>query len=54
MNSQYEIEIEALIDETEKWRNYHRINRHYIEALACNIRLNALRQCLRIVKKTNE
>jgi hypothetical protein len=54
-------EVEALIRETEEWRGIHRSKavtltkfdreRHLIEVLACNIRLKALRQALRIIEK---
>jgi hypothetical protein len=41
--------ILALIDETERWRDEHRKARHpawMIEVLACNIRLQALKDAL--------
>ena len=42
-------QIEALIKATERWRIGHRMAGRGIEAAACAIRLQALRECLEIV-----
>ena len=44
-------QIEQLIKETEQWREYHRQQRNHIDAAACAIRLNALKETLEIVRK---
>ena len=44
-------QIENLIKETEHWRDYHRQNRNHIDAAACAIRLNALKEAYEIIKK---
>lgn len=44
-------QIENLIKETEQWRDYHRQNRNHIDAAACAIRLNALKEAYEIIKK---
>lgn len=41
--------IEALIKETEIWREYHRKNRNPIDAAACSIRIIALKEALAII-----
>ena len=50
MNSPILERVENLIRETEQWREYHRINRNFIDAAACAIRLNALKEVLQIIK----
>ena len=45
-------QLEQLIKETMQWREYHRVNRNHIDAAACAIRLNALREALEIIKKS--
>ena len=44
-------QIEQLIKATEQWREYHRQQRNHIDAAACAIRLNALKETLEIVRK---
>ena len=44
-------QLEQLIKETERWREYHRQHRNHIDAAACAIRLNALHEALMIFKK---
>lgn len=44
-------QIENLIKETEQWRDYHRQNRNHIDAAACAIRLNALKEAYEIIRK---
>ena len=44
-------QIEQLIKETEQWREYHRQNRNTIDAAACAILLNALKEVKDIIKK---
>jgi hypothetical protein len=46
-------QIERLIKETEQWREHHRANRNQIDAAACAIRLNALREVLKIIQNHN-
>jgi hypothetical protein len=57
-------EIEALIEETERWRLLHKKRFHdaptrglrhgaAIEASACAIRLVALRECLELIRVNN-
>ena len=46
-------QLEQLIKETEQWREYHRANHNPIDAAACAIRLNALREALEIIKKAS-
>jgi hypothetical protein len=46
-------QIEQLIKETEQWREYHRQNRNHIDAAACAIRLNALKEVLKIIQNHN-
>jgi hypothetical protein len=45
-------QLEQLIKETKQWREYHRQHRNVIDAAACAIRLNALKEALEIIKKT--
>ena len=47
-------QIEQLIKETEQWREYHRQQRNHIDAAACAIRLNALREVLEIIRKNSK
>jgi hypothetical protein len=47
-------QIEQLIKETEQWREYHRQQRNHIDAAACAIRLNALHEVLKIIKKNSK
>ena len=47
-------QIEQLIKETEQWREYHRQQRNHIDAAACAIRLNALLEVLKIIKKNSK
>ena len=42
--------VEKLIAETEEWRKYHVERRAMVEALACSIRLKALRDAVRALK----
>jgi hypothetical protein len=46
-------QLEQLIKDTEQWREYHRMNRNHIDAAACAVRLNALKEALEIIKKNN-
>ena len=43
--------VSQLIKEAEQWREYHRQNRNHIDAAACAIRLNALKEVYEIIKK---
>lgn len=43
--------IELLIQQTEKWRDYHRANHNPIDAAACAIRLAALKECYELIVK---
>ena len=45
-------QLEQLIKETEQWRDFHRMNRNHIDAAACAIRLNALKEALEIIKNS--
>ena len=47
-------QIEQLIKETEQWREYHRANRNVIDAAACAIRLNALKEVREIIRKNSK
>jgi hypothetical protein len=47
-------QIEQLIKATEQWREHHRQQRNHIDAAACAIRLNALKEALEIVKKNSK
>ena len=47
-------QIEQLIKDTEKWREYHRHNRNQIDAAACAIRLTALSEVLEIIRKNSK
>ena len=46
-------QIEQLIKITEQWREYHRQNQNHIDAAACAIRLNALKEALEIIRKNS-
>jgi len=46
-------QVEQLIKDTEQWREYHRQNRNHVDAAACAIRLNALREVLEIIRKNS-
>lgn len=47
-------QILQLIKETEQWREYHKANRNPIDAAACAIRLNALKEAYEIVRKNTK
>ena len=47
-------QIEFLIRETEQWREYHRQHRNHVDAAACAIRLNALREVYEIIRKNTK
>ena len=47
-------QLEQLIKETERWRDYHRQNRNVIDAAACAIRLVALKEAREIVRKNSK
>jgi hypothetical protein len=53
MKSKIVEQIEQLINETEAWREYHKNNRNHIDAAACAIRLNALKEALQIIKNNS-
>jgi len=44
-------QIEQLIKETERWRDFHRKNKNHIDAAACAIRIAAIKETLEIILK---
>jgi hypothetical protein len=45
-------QIKQMIEETKQWRLFHKANRNWVEAAACDIREVALKQALAAVSAT--